>query len=279
MKRYAVIGHPIGHSLSPLMHNTAFQHLGIDAQYEKLDIAPADLQTEITKFRNSDWGGFNITTPYKEAVIPFLDEVSQEAESIHSVNAVVNRDGQLFGTNTDVLGIWYSLRSYHMRIDNHPCIVLGAGGVAASVLFVLTKYVRPKQITIVARTFDKAVVLHNRFKLMDCPIKVIGFSDDILNDVVRQSSLIVNCTTVGMFPNNQNTPLPGNQFHKDQIIYDLIYRPLQTQFLKDAQVMGATILDGLDMFIQQGAAAYRLWTGKEMPILLVRQALEKALTS
>jgi shikimate dehydrogenase len=279
MNRFAVIGHPVSHSLSPLMHNTAFQLLGIDSQYEKLDIVPSDLKNEIAKFRNSEWGGFNITTPLKEAIIPFLDKISDEANSIHSVNTVRNKDGKLFGTNTDILGIWHSLEPYQIRIKDQECVVLGSGGVAGSVLYVIAKYLRPKRIRIIARTEEKAIALQLRFGHKDIPIDVCSFSSSNLSTVIQESVLIVNCTTVGMYPNLQETPLPGIRFHNNQIIYDLIYRPMKTYLLQDANSQGATILDGLDMFIQQGAAAFHLWTGKDMPLPQIRQALEKALTS
>ena len=138
MKRYAVIGHPIGHSLSPLMHNTAFHILGIDGKYEKLDIAPQDVEKAVKQFRDPSWGGFNITTPHKIAIIPFLDEINEEAQSIHSVNTVTNRHGFLIGTNTDVPGIWHSLEQYQTSLSNSPCVILGTGGVVASVMLVLT---------------------------------------------------------------------------------------------------------------------------------------------
>ena len=279
MKRYAVIGHPVGHSLSPLMQNTAFRSLGIDAQYEMIDIAPHDLEQKLHEFRGPAWGGFNITSPHKSSVLPYLDGISQEAEAAQAVNAVCNMSGLLVGANTDILGFRQSLDPFLGDIVGNPCTLLGSGGAAAAVLFILITYIKPQHINLIARTRETAEALLERFHPSAIPINLMNFAESNLQTIIKQSSIIINSTTAGMLPRHQETPLPGIHFHKDQIVYDLIYRPRNTCLLQQAKSDGAQTIGGLEMFIHQGAAAFQLWTGKQMPIPKIRQVLEEALSS
>ena len=159
MKQFAVIGHPIGHSLSPLMHNTAFKLLGLDCNYEAIDIEPASLKDEVQRFREQKLGGFNVTIPHKEAIIPILDEVVPEARDIGAVNTVVNRNNKLIGYNTDVIGIERALHIFRDKIDGKICTIMGSGGVARSVTYVLIHSIKPKEITfsaLISRTSSRA---------------------------------------------------------------------------------------------------------------------------
>ncbi len=280
MKHFAVIGHPIGHSLSPLMHNTAFKSLGLDYKYEMLDIEPASLKHEIEQFRENKWGGFNVTIPHKEAIMPLLDETVPEALAVGAVNTVVNRNNKLIGYNTDVIGVERSLHADQKKIEGKMCTIMGSGGVARSVAYVLTHNIKPKAITFSALIPEQAHALIKSFGSTDVQFNVIHCTDAALENAVKDSILIVNATDVGMFPRIHNSPLPNkNWISNEHIIFDLIYRPLTTRFLSDAQAAGAKTVDGLGMFIQQGAAAFKLWTEKDMPLDQVRQVLEKKLTS
>jgi shikimate dehydrogenase len=279
MKRFAVIGHPIGHSLSPLMHNTAFQLLGLNCQYDAFDIEPDSLNKLVGRFREESWNGFNITTPHKEAIISFIDEVDTEARAFGSVNTVVNHNGIFAGYNTDVGGIQRSIESFRNKIDGLQCLILGAGGVARSVAYVLTRFFHPQSITIAARNPERANAICKDISPSKVMMNVIKFSDQIFDDAVQKSTLIANATTVGMFPKFTETPLPNYQLlNKKHIVFDLVYRPLNTQLLIDAKSAGARTIDGLEMFIQQGAAAFELWTGTQMPLVKIRQVLEAKLS-
>jgi shikimate dehydrogenase len=278
MTNFAVIGHPIGHSLSPLMHNTAFKLLGLDCHYDALDIEPAALKNTIEQFRTQKWGGFNVTVPHKEAIIPLIDEVSPEALMIGAVNTVANRDNKLFGYNTDVIGVERSLRPHREKIEGQMCLIMGSGGAARSVAHVLVHNIKPKGITFSALFPEQAHAIIKRMGSSDIQFKVIHCTDPALETAVKDSTLIVNATTVGMFPHVGDSPLPNQQWLSNKhIVFDVIYRPLTTRLQNDAQAVGARTIDGLGMFIHQGAAAFQIWTGMEMPTEDIRQVLKEKL--
>jgi shikimate dehydrogenase len=278
MKHYAVIGHPIGHSLSPLMHNTAFKLLGIDGHYEALDIEPGSLKQTTLKFREHLWGGFNITTPFKEAVIPLIDEVIPEAQGVGAVNTIVQREMRLIGYNTDVIGIEQSLNPERANIDGQHCTIMGAGGVARSITYVLVNKFRPRSITFAALYPEQAHAIIESIGRSETKLNVVPFIESDIESAVKNSILIINATTVGMYPKVLESPLTQQQWlSSHHIVFDLIYRPLKTRLLRDAQSIGAKTIDGLGMFLHQGAAAFQLWTGKHMPMEPVREILENIL--
>jgi shikimate dehydrogenase len=280
MRHFAVIGHPIGHSLSPLMHNTAFKLLGLDCQYEALDIEPASLKQAIERFREQKWGGFNVTVPHKEAIIPLIDEVVPEAHSVGAVNTVVNRNNKLIGYNTDVIGVERSLRLDREKIEGKMCVIMGSGGAARSVAHVLVHNIKPKAITFSALFPEQAHAIINSIGSSNVQFNVIQCTDAALENAIKDSTLIVNATTVGMFPHVLDSPLPSQHWLSNKhIVFDLIYRPLTTRLQSNAQAAGAKTIDGLGMFIHQGAAAFQLWTGMEMPMDRVKQVLEEKLNT
>jgi shikimate dehydrogenase len=278
MRHFAVIGHPIGHSLSPLMHNTAFKMLGLDCQYEMIDIEPDSLKQEIERFREPTWAGFNVTVPHKEAIIPLLDEVVPDALAIGAVNTIVHHNNTLIGYNTDVIGVERSLRLVREKIEGTPCTILGSGGVARSVTHVLARSIKPKAITFSALFPEQAHAIIKSIGSTDVQFHVIHCTDPALESVIKESTLIVNATAVGMFPQILASPLPNRHWlSQKHIIFDLIYRPFITRLQSDAKTAGAMTIDGLGMFIYQGAAAFQLWTGLEMPLEQIRQVLEEKL--
>jgi shikimate dehydrogenase len=280
MKQFAVIGHPIGHSLSPLMHNTSFKLLGLDCHYEALDIEPDSLKCRTEQFKEQPWGGFNVTTPHKETIIPFLDEVAPEAHAVGAVNTVVNRNRTLIGYNTDILGIERSFHAYRESIEGHSCTIMGSGGVARAVTYVLTHIFKAKTITFAALYPEQAQAIIESIGKTDAKLNIVPFTEADLESVIKSCTLLVNATTVGMFPHVLDCPIPKHVRLSDQhIVFDLIYRPLTTRLLHEAQAVGAKTIDGLGMFLQQGAAAFHLWLGKDMPIDQARDVLEKKLTS
>ena len=280
MKHFAVIGHPIGHSLSPLMHNTAFQLLHLDCHYEALDIESTSLKQAVERFREQKWGGFNVTVPYKEAIIPLIDEVVPEAHAIGAVNTVVNRNDKLIGYNTDVIGVERSLRLEREKIEGKICTILGSGGAARSVAHVLAHNIKPKAITFSVLFPEQAHAIIKSLGSNNVQFNVIHCTDAALETAIKNSTLIVNATTVGMFPHVLDSPLPSRHWLSNKhIVFDLIYRPLTTRLQRDAQAAGAKTIDGLGMFIHQGAAAFQLWTEKELPLDQIRQVLETKLTS
>jgi shikimate dehydrogenase len=278
IKYFAVIGHPIGHSLSPLMHNTAFTLLALDCRYELIDIDPSSLKQEVECFRDKKWGGLNVTVPHKGAIIPFLDEIDPEARAIGAVNTVLHLDNKLIGYNTDIIGVERSLRIDREKIKGTQCTILGSGGAARSVAYVLAHSIKPKVITFSALFPEQAHAIIKNIGDTDVEFNVLHCTDAALEHAIKNSTLIVNATTVGMFPQDLDSPLPNKNWLKNNhIVFDLVYRPLTTQLQRDAKAVGAKTIDGLGMFIHQGAAAFRLWTGMEMPLEQIRQVLEDKL--
>ncbi|HVN47288.1 MAG TPA: shikimate dehydrogenase [Bacteroidota bacterium] len=279
MNHFAIIGHPIGHTLSPLMYQTAFAQSGIEAQYKAIDVAPEYLASVVQRFRLENYVGFNVTVPHKQGIIQFLDQLSDEAKAIGAVNTVHHKNGKLYGYNTDVLGIFQSLEPYHQRIAQQSCLVLGAGGAARSVMFVLTQQLKPKKIYLTSRTIEKCESLVGTFRSIDVELEILPADSKKFFDAIEESSLMVNTTPLGMFPHADVSPLPANApLNSRLIVFDLIYRPLQTLLLQQASAAGATAVGGLEMLIQQGAAAFKIWTGQELPLALVRSTLFKELS-
>ncbi|RPI00536.1 MAG: shikimate dehydrogenase, partial [Ignavibacteriae bacterium] len=243
------------------------------------DIDPFSLKQEITRFREKDWGGFNVTVPHKEAIMPLLDVIAPEARAIGAVNTVVNRNGKLLGYNTDVIGVERSLSPEREKIEGHMCTILGSGGVARSVAYVLAHKIKVKSITFSALFPKQAQAIINGLGETSVQFNILHCTDAALETPIKNSSLLVNATAVGMYPQVQDSPFPNNQWLSNKhIVFDLIYRPLTTRLQRDAQAAGAKTIDGLGMFIHQGAAAFELWTGKEMPLGPVRKVLEDKLT-
>lgn len=276
-KLLAIIGHPIGHSLSPLMHNTALHALGLDYDYRPIDIEPSQLKQGIQDLITQGIVGFNVTIPHKQSVIPFLHEISDEARTIGAVNTIVVRDGRLHGYNTDVYGVSKSLEPHAARLEGKNVVILGAGGAARAVLFCLLNQFKPAGISLATRSIERGKELAGSFGQKHS-ITVLSLPDPSLHQLVTEATFVVNATPAGMTPNVSASPLPTTiAFHRDQIVFDLIYTPMQTTLLKIAAAHGATTIDGLEMFLHQGAKAFELFTGKTMPLDEIRRVIEEKL--
>lgn len=276
---YAIIGHPVSHSLSPLMHATALKARGLPGEYITVDVESSQLRRTIQELVEKGCAGFNVTIPHKQGIIPLLSRTDEEAGAIGAVNTVVVRNGELQGYNTDVYGVWKSLEPYADRIRGKHVVLLGTGGGARAVIRCLLRNFQPSSLSVVTRTPERGRELVRAFEA-SLSLRVFSFNDSSLGQLLRDASLIVNATPVGMTPNVSDSPLPPTvSFHRDQIVFDLIYSPLQTTLLKSAASSGATTLGGLEMLIHQGAKAFELWTGKQMPLELVRKVLEERLRS
>jgi len=265
MKKFGVIGFPLTHSLSPQIHNFAFKNLKIDAMYEKIEIAPENFSDSISQLKSAGYSGLNITIPYKQKIMSFLDEIDNDANTVGAVNTIVNNGGKWIGYNTDVYGFMSPVIDLKERITD--CLVLGSGGATRAVIYTLAKYLEPKSITIAARNPEKSVNLRNEFGAYFNKIQIFLHSFEDTWQILSKFNLIVNTTPLGTFPNIDQTPLLNMINLRDQtIVYDLVYNPLETKFLKDAEKAGKNIflINGMEMLIQQAASAFKLWTNKEM---------------
>jgi len=260
---YGVIGNPVRHSMSPAMHNAAFADRGINAVYLAFEVE--GLKDCINGMRSIGIKGFSVTLPFKTEVIPLLDEVDDVTLKIGAVNTVVNDDDHLEGYNTDALG---ALRALEEKTDisGKKVVIIGAGGGARSIVYILKK--KGLEVIIANRSPVRGSDLG---KLLDCPFIPL----DELVDV--QADILINTTPVGMSPDVDKSPVPEKVLKKGMVVMDIIYNPLKTRLLSVAEERGCLTINGLSMFIHQGAEQFRLWTGIEAPVGVMTRAVEKAL--
>lgn len=279
-KIVGVIGHPIKHSLSPMMHNYAFSKLGLDFVYLPFNIASTNLNDALQGMVALGVAGFNVTIPHKERIVECLDELSDSAKIVNAVNTVVNENGKLHGYNTDVHGIIKTLEDYKDEINGSTVTVLGSGGAARAVIYTLLSKFNVKKINIINRTIEKAELLKDYFstKMLYEKIKTYELVPPDLIDVLHKSKLIINASSIGMYPEEDDSPTTiPESFKKNQIVFDLVYNPSKTKLLKIAESQGAIVINGLKMFVEQGAKAFELWTNKKMPTEIIYEKLNKEL--
>lgn len=280
-KIIGLIGHPIRHTYSPLMHNISFELLGLNYIYLPFDLPLSSLKDAVKGMVALGIKGFNITIPHKENIIPFLKNVSEEASIVGAVNTVVNDNGVLNGFNTDVNGIIETLMPFKDEIFNEEVCIIGAGGAARSAIYALIRHFKPRHINIINRTEQKAESLKNYFKtkMHYNALKTYELIPPDLVDLFKNSKLIINTTSVGMLPNIDDTVINLPQaFVKGQIVFDIVYNPVKTKLLQIAKAEGATTINGLKMFVHQGAKSFELWTGLEMPVDKISKALQLHIT-
>lgn len=276
-KLIGLIGHPIKHSYSPFIHNVASQLKSVDYIYLPFDVVSDNLESALKGVIALGIDGLNVTIPHKERIIKYLDELSEATSMIGAANTIVNEHGKLKGYNTDIHGIVESLSEYKDRIAGAEVSVIGAGGGARAVIYTLIRYFKPKRINIINRTIQRADTLQNYFteKMRFDNIKTKDLFPPELTETFYRSKLIINSTSIGMFPHFEDTPTDlSESFHEDQIVFDMIYNPTETKFLKLAKSQGAATLGGMKMLIYQAAKSFELWTGEQMPVQELTRSLE-----
>jgi shikimate dehydrogenase len=274
MKRAYLLAHPAAHSLSPVMHNAAFAHLGLDARYEALDVPPERLADTVASLRDEAVYGANVTVPHKLAVMPLLDELSEAARTIGAVNVIVNASGRLAGHNTDASGFLVALEAEGFDVRGKRALILGAGGAARAVAYALLK--AGSRVGVFNRSEAKAAALAEAFASWG----EIELVDEVaLPARVREAELLINATSVGMDKGGMDhrSPLPAGVLPERALVCDLIYRPPKTRLLRDAEAAGLKVQNGLPMLLYQGAEAFSLWTGRDAPVEVMREALRRAL--
>lgn len=280
-KMICLLGHPVAHSVSPAMHNVAFDALGLDCVYLAFDITPETLSDAINGLKACGARGCNLTMPLKKAVIPYLDALSDEARLSGSVNTLVNDNGILTGHTTDGIGYVDSLKKEEgFDITGKTVTLLGAGGAAESII-TQAALSGAKAINVFKRsnaTFDTAASFGKRIAdATGCNISVLPMEDaDALRHSISDSDLLCNATNVGMGDDTRSL-VPKEYLHKDLFVSDIIYHPAQTTLLKDAKSAGCRTANGANMLLYQGAAAFLLWTGCEMPVDKVKSVLRQDL--
>ena len=271
-KVLCVIGHPIEHSMSPIMHNAALKELSLDYIYLAFDVPPNALEKAILGFKKSNMKGINVTIPHKEAIIHYLDELDPLSKQIGAVNTVKNEGGVLLGRNTDALGAKQALLDAGFKIEGKKALIMGAGGAARAISFGLTEKI--DEIFISNRTEERAIKLAK--ELQDkTKIKATGkdTSKKTLRTLTNSVDILINTTPIGMYPKIDVSPISKDLLNENLFVFDIIYNPLQTRLLKDAKEIGSKTLNGLDMFINQGALAFEWWTGKKPNVELMKEKI------
>ncbi|GAC1467004.1 MAG: shikimate dehydrogenase [Chamaesiphon sp.] len=268
-----VIGSPVEHSLSPVMHNAAIAHMGLDYVYLPLPVKREDLQVAIAGFAAIGVVGFSVTIPHKQAIMPLLSEISPVAQAVGAVNTVWRTQQGWSGTNTDVEGFLAPLdknRDWHQTV----AVILGNGGASRAVVAGCAQ-LGCAQVRVVGRNQQKLNEFLKSWVNSPLAVNLSVHSWEELPDLIPQASLLVNTTPIGMYPHIDESPVERGMMKKLKlaIAYDLIYRPNPTEFLKAAQAEGAMTIDGLEMLVQQGAAALQIWLQQTVPVDIMSQSL------
>ncbi|MBN1439893.1 MAG: shikimate dehydrogenase [Anaerolineales bacterium] len=259
-----LIGWPIRHSVSPAMHDAALRALGLSGGYSLLPVErEAELEQVLAKLKSDpDWSGANVTVPYKEKILPHLDRLEGAAAELRAANTVVRRGAELIGHNTDLPGFLADLERNGMDSRGKPALVIGSGGAARAVVLGLVQSGCP--VTIVAVIRDQARTL--AAELGGGRVDVLGWEDPELIERARGAGLIVNASPAGMWPAVQATPWPSAlPLPESACVYDLVYNPIETRFLREAKLRGNRTASGLGMLVEQGALSFELWTGVRAP--------------
>lgn len=276
MKRvFGLLGSPIGHSMSPIMHKAAYQRMNLEATYVGFDVAPDQLEHAVNGIRALGISGCNVTIPHKVEVMNYLDEIDEEARQIGAVNTIVNVDGYLKGFNTDGRGYIQSLLTVTESLKGQSILVIGAGGAARAVVSALSAH-QPRNIVIANRTEEKARQLADMF--VETPTTITASTIRHAEEQLEEFSIVINTTSVGMSPNVSDQPISLQNLAANSIVSDLIYNPLETKLLKEAKQKKAQTLNGVGMFVQQGALSIEHWTGHYPNVEPMQQAVLAQLT-
>lgn len=268
-KLYAVIGDPVEHSISPAMHTAAFRAAGIDAEYVKIRVKPEELEDAVKGIRALGMAGANITIPHKVEVMKFLDGVDSLAKDIGAVNTIVNKDGHLIGHNTDGLGALESLRKV-TNTENRKITILGAGGAARAIAFTLAMEGKTEHIALLniePKTSEK--LAQEISKKTKADVSVALSSEKELGLQLEKTDILINCTPVGMHPKTDESLVPPSLLRKGMIVFDIVYNPIRTKLIQDAEKAGCKTITGENMLVLQGAKSFELWTGKKPDVKLM----------
>jgi shikimate dehydrogenase len=272
-KIVGLIGYPVEHSKSPLMHNAAFESLGLDFIYLLFSVRPSYLEEAIMGLRALNVVGANVTIPYKEEIVKYLDEITPEAQFIGAVNTIHNREGKLIGYNTDGQGFITSLLTDgRVKLEGQKVLLIGVGGAGKAVAIKLAER-GVERLVITDKIMERADALIKRVRenIPDCPVYAIHSGDKEFAKTVLESTLLINATPVGMKEGDPCVVDP-EYLHKRLFIYDVIYNR-ETPLIEAAKKRGLRALSGMEMLIHQGAASFEIWTGKKAPVEVMRKTI------
>ncbi len=251
-KKFAIIGNPINHSLSPILHNYWFEKYGIDAEYQIIKTIDKELPDIVKKIKNKTYHGINITLPFKQKIVPFIDLLVNDAKITSSVNTLyLDKDEKIIGENTDVFGLQAAYLKEVVNVSKKRALVIGAGGVSPSIILSLQKS-GVKDVTVINRTLEKCIFLKKKFK----ELKIEKWEN--LQEEIKNFDIIINATSLGL-KNGKDFELSFEGVKRNSIFIDTIYNPLETKTLRFLKEKGINCFNGLEMFIYQGQKAFYLW--------------------
>ena len=271
-KLCCLIGDPIEHSLSPVMHNAAFKELHLDFVYLAFTVRKDELRNAIAGARSLQVHGLNVTMPHKTAIMKHLDEIDPTAKSIGAINTILNAEGRLVGYITDGVGAVKALNENGVSLKGKKMLLLGAGGAAKAIAFHAAQEV--EELKILNRTAQKAKelaeALHKKF---DKRISGNSLSSANIKKELEDADILVNATSVGMHPNVDQSLVDSSWLRPDLCVMDIIYNPLETKLAKDAKSVGAKVISGIEMLVYQGVASFEIWTNHSAPVKVMKEAV------
>ena len=272
----AVIGAPIAHSLSPIIQNAALHAAGLDYVYTALPVRADALASAVRGLCNAGIAGFNVTIPFKTEIIPLLDALSEDARRIQAVNTVVIEDGRMVGHNTDVMGFLAGFAERGIALTGKNAVLIGAGGAARAALWGLLRS-GVRSVVIGVRNAAKGTALAADFAA-DGDVRAVSFDDTAWIAACSDADLVVQTTPLGMTPHTEAMPpVDAAVINPSAVVYDLIYTPAETHFLREARARGCETINGETMLVAQGAEAFHLWTGKRPDVELMKRVLREEL--
>jgi shikimate dehydrogenase len=267
-----LLGDPVEHSFSPLIHNAGFNALGINFVYGACLVK--DIEHAIKGIRALNIRGASITIPHKVKAIGYVDKIDEVAQKIGSINTIVNQEGKLIGYNSDGMG---ALKAFHDRtidLKGKSVVVLGSGGVARAITFSLIMRSEVKRLHILGIIEDEMnILVEDLRKTGGSDIQGTFLQKNILHKTLSMSDILINCTPVGMYPKTKESPVPSGFLRPGLLVFDVVYNPPQTTLLKDAQKAGCVTVPGLEMFINQAIVQFELWTGEKAPVDTMKKVL------
>lgn len=263
---YLLIGSPISHSVSPLMHNTALEHHGLKAEYHAVAVRQSEISTLIAHFNRLEFLGANITIPYKQTLFDAMDTLGMEAAQIGAINTIVKRDGKIIGENTDEYGFRVPLEEYEEELAGERALIFGTGGATKAICYALRKL-----------GIEEIVMVSRRPGQYDASSDIQMCGYDNWSAYGEEAAIIINATPLGMQPNTEASPVQQDEVEvlSGKICYDAVYNPRETTFLKQAKSVDGIPLGGLDMLIYQAAKSFKMWTGHEFPLGLIKMKLDE----
>lgn len=268
-KTFCIIGDPIDHSLSPAIHNAAFTTLGLNCSYIAFRVQEGQLKNSMDSLRAINIGGFNVTMPHKVAVLNYVDKSDKIVEMVGAANTVNNEDGKFYAYNTDVAGFIEPLHQRKIDLNGYEVLILGAGGAARAVVVALSQEKGISKINIVNRNIDRSTNLANIINKLGLRANIISHDD--IQKIAFRSNLIVNTTPLGM--KNEESLIKSSSISKESIVYDIVYKPIETKLLENAKTVGAQVVYGYEMLLEQAIASFKIWFRLDPPIESMRKVL------